>query len=137
MSFEVFVQCFQNGEFAGLHRQCVRDIFGTCLIETEPNFWHLRYDDTNSCNLYLTSHDSDPRMVSGITVNRPCGDERLWDALASILALGNVELYFPGGPLLVYRISVKQHLPQEMTDALGQPKVVANGSDIQRELQMV
>jgi hypothetical protein len=136
MSFDVFVQSFENGEFAGLPRERVREIFGNHLVETEPNFWRLQYDEANTCGLYLASHGADTSMVAGFTVNRPCGDERLWNALASILTLGNVVLYFPGGRApLVARGGAAQHLPPEMLNSLGQPKVVTSGREIQHEIQ--
>jgi len=77
------------------------------------------------CELDLTPHATDPGM------------QRLWDALASVLALGDVVLYFPGGrPRLVARGSVTQHLPPSMVEALGQPVVVTTGREIQHEIDV-
>ena len=136
MSFDVFVQTFRNGEFHGISRQRVRDAFGLYLTEPEPNFWQLRYDDANSCDLYLNAHDSDASLVHGFTVNRPCGDHRLWDSLAFILTLSEVVIYFPGGRApLVAHSGVAQHLPPNMVEALGQPIVVASGREILHEIQ--
>jgi len=64
MSFDVYLQAFHRGEFAGIARQRVREVFGARLTETEPDFWQLRYDDSNSCDLYLTTHDT-PRPLAG------------------------------------------------------------------------
>lgn len=134
MSFDIHLQSFHQGEFAGIPRQRVREIFGTHLTESEPDSWRLRYNDDNWCDLDLTAHD-DPSMVCGFTLHRPCADQRLWDALAAILALGNIVLYFPGGRApLVARNSTTQHLPSDMVEALGQPVVVASGREIQNEI---
>jgi hypothetical protein len=136
MSFDVFVQTFRNGKFHGISRQQVRDAFGAHLVEPEPNFWQLRYDDANSCDLYLNAHDSDTSLVHGFTVNRPCGDHRLWDSLASILTLDNVVLYFPGGRApLVAHSSVAPHLPPEMIEALGEPIAITSGKEILNEIE--
>ena len=136
MSFDVYLQSFHRGEFAGVPRQRLRDTFGTHLTETEPDHWQLRYDEANSCNIDLTPHDTDASMVLGIIVQRPCADQRLWDALASVLTLGNVVLYFPGGRApLVAQSSVREHLPPDMVEALGQPVVVTNGREIQHEIE--
>jgi hypothetical protein len=136
MSFEVYVQSFRNGEPSGVPRGKIRSAFGGYLTETEPNFWHLRYDDANSCDLNLTVDDADPGVIQGFAVHRPCGDARLWDALAAILSLGDLVLYFPGGGApLVARTSVAQHLPMDMVEALGQPVVVTRGEQIQNEIQ--
>jgi hypothetical protein len=136
MSFDVFVQSFQDGEFAGLSRQRVREAFGLALHESEPNFWQLRYGEGRSSDLYIDVHDPDPSQIHGFTVNRPCTDEQLWDSLIAILTLGNVVLYFPGcrAPLVTHA-SVAQHLPAEIIEALGEPIIVTSGEDIQREIR--
>jgi len=135
MSFDVYLQSFHNGELAGIPRQRVRDAFGTHLTEIGPDDWQLRYDDANSCDLDLMGDDTDAAMVLGFTVYRPCSDQRLWDGLASILASGDVVLYFPGGRApLVARSTVTDHLPASMVEALGQPVVVASDREIQREI---
>ncbi len=135
MSFDIYVQSFRKGEFAGIPRQRVRSAFGAHLIETQTDFWHLRYDDANSCDLFLTAHGTDPSALRGFTVHRPCGDLRLWDALASILSIENTVLYFPGGraPLVAYD-TVTQHLPADMVTALGRPVVVTTGREMQHEI---
>lgn len=131
MGFELFIQCFQDGESAGIARADLRDAFGDYLYENKPDFWQLRYDATNSCDVYLTAEDADIGKVQGFCVNRPCADERLWDALASILTLGNVVLYFPGGQApLVGSSGVKEHLPPDMVEALGEPVIVPSGTEI-------
>lgn len=136
MSFDVFLQCFQNGEPAGIPRELVRAAFGAHLTETETDFWQLRYDDANSCDLYLTVHGADQSLLEGLTVNRPCSDLRLWNALAAILALGEVVLYFPEGRSpLVARSSVTGHLPPDLIEELGLPVVVTSGREIQQEIQ--
>src|SRR5690348_10369701 len=94
MSFEAFVQCFKDGESAGLPRQQVREAFGSFLSDRGDD-WHLFYDATNSCDVMLTADDADETLLRGFTVIRPCGDDRFWDSMASILRLGNVVLYFP------------------------------------------
>jgi hypothetical protein len=135
MSFDVYLQSFHRGESAGIPRHRVRYAFGGHVTEVEPDYWHLRYDDTNSCDLDLTAHD-DPSMVCGFTVHRPCADQRLWDALASVLTLGDIVLYFPGGRApLVARSSATEHLPPDMVEALGQPVVVTSGREIQHEIE--
>lgn len=135
MSFDIYLQSFHQGEFAGIPRQCVRDAFGPHLTENGPDDWQLRYDDANSCDLDLMGHDTDATMVLGFTVYRPCSDQRLWDGLASILASGDVVLFFPGcrAPL-VARSTVTHHLPESLIKALGQPVVVTSGKEIQQEI---
>ena len=137
MSFEVNVQCFQKGECAEIPLQRVRDVFSPHLTEIDSQNWRIRFDDANFCDLYLRAHATDPELALGFTIHRPCADHRLWDALASILALGNVAIYFPGGraPLVASR-DVTEHLPQDMIVALGEPVVVTSGEEILNEIQV-
>lgn len=135
VSFDVYLQVFENGESAGISRDGVRDAFGAAFVsEPMPDRWKVTYDAQNSCDVYLSSHGS--TMLKGFSINRPCGDLRLWDALAFILTLGNVVFYFPGGEApLVAKLDVSRHLPRDMIEALGEPIVVGSGAQILREIQ--
>jgi hypothetical protein len=134
MSFEAFVQCFKDGESAGIPRQQIREAFGSFLSDRGDD-WHLFYDAANSCDVMLTIDDTEETLVQGFTVTRPCGDERFWDSMASILRLGNVVLYFPAScPPLIADASVAQHLPPNMIEAMGQPKRVTSGKEILKVL---
>ena len=138
MSFDVFLQVFDQGESAGISCDRVRDAFGAAFVtESEPNRWKVLYDAQNSCDVYL-GLDGGAGMLQGLSINRPCGDLRLWEALASILALGNVVLYFPGcrAPV-IGNLNARQHLPLNMIEALGEPIVAASGAEILREIQAV
>ena len=135
MSFEVYVQCFKNGEPAGGPRDLVRAVFGEFLTETETSYWTLRYDATNSCDIAVDALHDDESLVHHLCVHRPCGDMRLWDALAAILKLGTVVLYFPGdGPPLVAASSVAEHLPADLLEPLGTPACAATGDEILRHI---
>ncbi len=130
MSFEVFISCFKDGQPAGVPCQQVRNAFGSFITQSGAFEWQLSYDETNSCDIILTPHN-DERLLHGFTVVRPCSDERFWDALASILRLGDIVLYFPGScPPLVSDGAVIRHLPPDMIKAMGEPKCVATGRQI-------
>jgi hypothetical protein len=134
VSFDVYLQVFENRESAGISRDSVRDAFGAVFVsEPELDRWEVQYDAQNTCDVYLSSHGT--TMLEGLSINRPCGDLRLWDALASILALGNVVLYFPGckAPLIA-DLNVRQHLPHDMIKALGEPIIAGRGAEILREV---
>jgi hypothetical protein len=136
VSFDVYVQVFHKGESAGISRDSVRDAFGAGFVrESAPESWKVQYDAMNSCDVYLNL-DAGAGMLQGLSINRPCGDMRLWHALASILRLGNVVLYFPGckAPLIA-SLNARQHLPLDMIEALGEPVMVGSGAEILREIQ--
>ncbi|MFK2878159.1 hypothetical protein [Rhodanobacter hydrolyticus] len=133
MSFELFVQCFENGKPSGIPRDAIRDAFGAFLSEPESSYWHLSFGPRESCSLFLSPLAGAPSHVHSITVERPCADLRLWQGLAQLLAHDHTVLYFPGcpGPLLL-NPQTARHLPRDMFDGLGDPIVVAVGQDILR-----
>ncbi len=134
----MFLQVFDQGESAGISCDRVRDAFGAAFVtESEPNRWKVLYDAQNSCDVYL-GLDGSAGTLQGLSINRPCGDLRLWEALAAILALGNVVLYFPGcrAPV-IGNLNARQHLPLDMIEALGEPIVAASGAEILREIRAV
>lgn len=136
MSFEIFVQAFNEGQPGGVPRQQVCAAFGRYLTCDEPELLVVRYDDENYCEISLNPHLTEDGLIQGFSVCRPCVDARLWDSLASILTLGNLVLYFPGcGAPLVARNSARSHLPAEMVEALGEPVCIISGGEIQRHIQ--
>lgn len=135
MSFDVYLQVFENGESAGISRDSVRIAFGAAFVsEPELNRWEVRYDKQNTCDVYLGSQGA--TMLDGLSINRPSGDMRLWDALALILTMGNVVFYFPGCKApLVANLNASRHLPRDMIVTLGEPIVALSGAEILRETQ--
>jgi hypothetical protein len=99
--------------------------------ESEPDYWSVHYDDINTCRIAVTPLPSDPSLVESLCVHRPCGDPGLWDALLAVLRLGPVVLYFPGdAPPLVASEAIEEHLPADMVQAMGRPRVVQSGREI-------
>jgi hypothetical protein len=138
VSFDVYLQAFHHGKSAGIPRRGVREAFGAHVQEAGPNFWRIRYDDLNSCEVDLAFHQGDSAAIESLAVHRPCGDQRLWDSLAVVLALGNVVLFFPGcrAPL-IGSSEVVTHLPADMIEALGEPCLVKDGSEVLNEVRAV
>jgi hypothetical protein len=138
VSFDVYLQVFDKGEPAWISRDRVREAFGAAIVsEPELDRWKVQYDAQNSCDVYLNL-DAGAGMLQGLSINRPCGDMRLWHALASILKLGNVVLYFPDckAPLIA-NLNGRRHLPLDMIEALGEPIIAGSGAEILREIQAV
>ena len=135
MSFDLYIQSFENGEPAGMSRQAVRNAFRGALSELERDYWQLTYGPGESCELMLSPLEHLGEHIHNITVSRPCSNNLLWQGLAELLAIGNTVLYFPGcrGPLLLNR-AVAGHLPQDMLAALGLPIVVGSGADIAHQV---
>ena len=136
MGFEAFIQSFTNGELSGIPIQKVRDAFEPFVKETGPADWRLQYGENDYSDVALSLVPTDHNLIFGFTVDRPCGNDRLWDALASILQLGNLVIYFPSTcPPLVANSTVAGHLPSSMIEAMGEPKCVGTGKEILKELK--
>ncbi|MGB7539993.1 MAG: hypothetical protein WBM17_15740 [Anaerolineales bacterium] len=131
MSFDIFVQCFRNGEPAGLPWQALLLLFPVQAAESTPEFWRIRYDDRNSCDIHLSTLPKNEAFIESLCVHRPCGDKRLWRALFTILRMGNVVLYFPGNsPPLVADAAATAHLPPGMIESLGRPVCIHSAREI-------
>lgn len=99
--------------------------------ESKPDRWTIRYDDLNSCDIALTSLPSDAALVTSMTIVRPCGDMRLWESLLKVMQLGPIILYCPGDSVpLATSARVGDHMPPDMVETLGRPRVVTSAQDI-------
>ena len=108
----------------------MRGAFSNFAEDSEPDYWHLWYDDANSCHVHVTQRDN---SIQALTVDRPCGDGRLWDSIYRVLQLGPWVLYFPSPkpPLVMADAVHAEQLPADMRDALGSVRQVRSGKEIQ------
>ena len=131
MSFEVYLQCFQNGKPAGVPRLLIRPLFPVLEDESGPDDWKVWYNEENWCNISVNFLASDSSLVEGLCVYRPCGDGRFWEAILQVMRLGPITLYWPGdAPPLVANESAGNQLPPDMVDRLGAPRVVRTTTEI-------
>jgi hypothetical protein len=96
MGFKIYLQCFGETESLGLPRDEIRALFPVDEASSEPNYWRLRYDGQNSCDIGVNPFPTDAMKLAGFCVDRPCRDLRLWDSLFAILNMGGVVLFFSG-----------------------------------------
>ncbi|MFT6921810.1 MAG: hypothetical protein ACJA1C_000807 [Crocinitomicaceae bacterium] len=55
-----------------------------------PDGFDVVYDELNSSHVYIDTID---KTCSNFSINRPCGDERLYQAIYNCMQLGNVICY--------------------------------------------
>jgi hypothetical protein len=132
MGFEVYLQCFGETETLGLPRAAIRALFPVDEARSEPDYWKLSYDSQYKCDIGVNPLPTDSTKLAGLYVDRPCRDIRLWDSLFTILKMGSVVLFFPGGPLIIAEGSSADGLPEEMMDSLGTPVRVDSGESIRK-----
>ena len=129
MSFDVYLQCFA-GEPPGIPRTAVRALFPIVEEKSEPDYWSVQYDPANSCKINVTPAESDNELITSLSVNRPCGDMRFWQSVLTILGMGPVILYWPGGGPVVAGDAMAAELPLEIVESLGQPLSVSSAQEI-------
>jgi hypothetical protein len=132
MSFEVFVQCFDDQQPGGVPEEVVRAAFSNFAADSDPDDWHLWYDATNNCRVGVVRLDGHPDMISMLTVHRPCSDSRLWESLYHVLQTNPWVLYFPAErPVLIMGDPAHiRHLPADMREEMGPVEVVRSGQEI-------
>lgn len=135
MSFELFLQRFDNGQPSGIPLAAIRVAFAGALTEPEEDFWQASYGPTQTSDLFLAPLADDPSQIHTISIYRPCADARLHDAIWQLLALPGSCLHFPGGAAPFTRDGrLGAALPPGMIEALGPPLVIGSAAEIQRLL---
>ena len=133
MSFDLYIQSFENGAPAGVPKEFVRQVLGSHLTEIEPDYWTITLSPEESCSVFPTVHEDSPDLVHGLSIGNPCDNPVLWQCLYSLMGQGNSVLYFAGGPgPLVLDPLVAGHLPYNLLESLGRPIIVSSGHDIKR-----
>ena len=131
MSFDLYLQVFENGKAAGAPPEIIRSTFGQYLIEVEEDFWQVQYDVDESSDLFLQPSPNDPSLIHSISIHRPCRDIRLWEAVWRLLKLPGTIFYFPGCNAPLTRDPIASvAMPSDMRASLGDPIVVHNALEI-------
>lgn len=124
MSYDYFMQAHVHGEAQEIPTEKFLRIFEKYISQKDDNYIDLYFDELNSCTVYM---DTGEPTNSGITINRPCADERLIRCLYAVMQLGNFVFYEPDGKhMIALSIETEQHLPEDMVETLGKP-LVAEG----------
>ncbi|HZF32301.1 MAG TPA: hypothetical protein VE914_00705 [Candidatus Angelobacter sp.] len=131
MSFELYVQCFEQGESSSFPRDVVDRVFTPVVIRRSPESIDIQYGALNSSTIYMAAEGD----LSDFMVHRPCGDRRLFQALLEILRSGALVLYWPGGPPLIGRPETADQLPPDLVHALGKPIVVESPEAIMTAIE--
>ena len=122
MSFDVFVQCYGNTEASGLSRDQVRGLFPVVEEKSDAERWVVQYGSTDWCDLYV---DAEGETFNDFMVSRPAGDKRLWDALLTVLQMGDVVMFWLGSPPLIASAEGATRLPEDMVKSLGEPVLIS------------
>jgi len=137
MSFDLYLQKFQNGEAAGISLDVIRDTFGKYVVEMDEDFWQVQYSVNASSDIFLQVLPDDDSLIHTLSVHRACSDIRLWESLWLLLALPGTIFYYPGCVAPLARDSQACiHMPEDMRESLGDPVIVSNALEIFQSIDM-
>ena len=130
MGFVLWIQSFDNAGARGVSESFMQEALGGRITKESDDTWSVEYDDLNSVTIFMDRRPDG--VITSFSVERPCVDDRLWTALYDLIREGRWVLYGPEVGPFVADPSAARNLPQEMIEALGEPKFVTDGSAIKR-----
>ena len=129
MSFDIFLQRFQNGEVATWQRSVVEEIFGSRVIDSgnPHHFMRVEFPDGGGSDIYMSTDDD----IDGMMFNHSGGAD-FFNALWELAHRIHGWVYWPavGPSLVITDASTLAHLPADMVGAVGSPFIVKSGADI-------
>ena len=130
MSFDIWLDCFRNGDKDLFPTSIVKEAFAASHIGDDGNYWALQFPDGGSCRVRIT----DEPMTAGFAINRPSGNG-LYDAIYEIMRKTQTVLSWSFGGAAAANPSVIQHMPPEMIKSVGMPRIVHSGDDIIKAIE--
>jgi len=131
MSFDVYLQCFRNGEPTHFKRELFEAIFlphskYVDAYRKDPSFLGVDYPDGSGSDIYC-GHDTD---ISHLTFNHG-GGEALFQAMYELAKQTRSVIYWPGDTpcAVVTEETTRNDLPEGFPDRDIAP-VVYSGTDI-------
>ena len=136
MSFDIFLQCFRNGQPAPISLELFESIFlphdtHPEAYEDDPGYLTLEYPDGGGGVLHC-----DGIATRGGMMFNHCGGKSFWDDIYRLADRTGSVIYWPSpGPHgVVTREEVLKELPQDGFD-LSVIKVVRNSEEIGEAIQ--
>lgn len=131
MSFDLYLQAFQDGKASGIGLEVVRDVFGKYVIEKDEDYWQMQYDLEESSDIFLQPLPGNPLSIHTISIHRPCRDLRLWESLWRLLGISGTVLYYPSCDAPMARDPMSGiSMPDEMRESLGDPIIVSSAMEL-------
>jgi hypothetical protein len=127
MSFDIFLQCFRNGKQYGFPFALVERGFGPYKHIRNDHCWILAYPDGGHCELFV---DTTKEHIEDFMVSRPPASPEFWGTILELLQQTSSCLYWPGGGPAIAYASVRNHLPPDMIESLGEPTIVSSPEQI-------
>ncbi|MEV4765326.1 hypothetical protein AB0J89_22180 [Micromonospora chokoriensis] len=130
MSYDMFVQRFEQGEAATMAGEAFLAVFEPHVDRREPHdsYWHISTDDGGTADVYaaLAGGILDSLMISRFSAGA------ILDTLVRYIGLADAVVLPPGCPTLLAHEEQRQHLPEELR---ANAVVVQAGADVERVLR--
>jgi hypothetical protein len=131
MSFDLYLQKFQNGKASGIALDVIGDAFGKYLVELDEDFWQVQYSADASTDIFLQALPDDNALIHTISIHRACSDIRLWESLWLLLELPGTLFYHQGGMAPLARDpQAGFNMPNDMRESLGDPVIATSALEI-------
>lgn len=130
MSYELFVQRFEQGDAAPMAADALLTVFQLRVDHREPqdDYWHISADDGGTADVYADLADD---TLSSFMMSRFSAGAVL-DMLVTFIGLADAVVLPPGCPTLLAHEGQRCHLPEELrADAV----VVRAGADVEQVLR--
>ena len=95
----------------------------------------VRYDEANYCRMGVTARRTDPELVDGLWISRPCSDPRLWQSLLVLARMGPSFLWWPNSPPVVVDVEAGAAIGEDILTTMGKPRLVQSVDDVIRLLE--
>ena len=137
MSFDLYLQKFENGKAAGISQDVIRNAFGKYMIEVDEDFWQVQYGVDESSDIFLQPLPGDNALIHTLSIHRACSDIRLWESLWLLLELPGTLFYYPGCVAPLARDSQAGiNMPDDMRESLGAPVIVSHALEIFQSINL-
>src|SRR5579871_4521263 len=115
MSFDIFVQCFRNGDVAMFKRSVFEEIFGRFTVSREPNFALTKFPDGSGADIYVDDSDE----LDSIMFNH-CDGDAFFDALYQLTdRIKGIIYWADEAPCsAITDAAVLEHLPEALVEGV-------------------
>jgi len=134
MSTEWYINAFKNKDEQNVPLQDIMKICQEYEFEIFNDNIELKLNSEKVCLFF----DQAENKISHLTVLRPTINAELKKILYRIMKLGNFILFAPEGnyPIILDE-STESELPNDMTEALGKPKIAGNEDEFSSLLNKI
>lgn len=132
MSFDIFVQCFRNGECATFKGAIFEEIFGCYAVSREHKFMRVRFPDGSGADCYVDDGDD----WDSVMFNH-CGGDVFFDSLYRLADRIKGIVYWADLPpcCAVTDAATLSHVPADFLEGCGPAVVAKSGGEIIEAIQ--